>query len=267
VSDGRAEGGIGGRGAGGGVRGLFPRPGLLPGPGLVSRVRDVRATAGARMPRASAFSRALAARHERRIVDRRPLAMALLRQAAGPGASGGGATHLHSLTIAPRLRLTLAAPQRVAAAASAELPPAAPVQPPLRTVVAVRAEKLTERVMSRGVRIDPRPAGLDAAARRARAAHPAAPPATAAAPVAAADLAVPVRTTVVASPPAAADPARAPGSPQPPAAAPFPLVTHPTAGGTAPRHAPPIDVARVTDAVIASIDRRIVAESERLGRV
>lgn len=236
----------------------------------VSRLRDVRVVAG-RVPLAAggsgAFARAVIARHWRRVVDPHPLGVTFARPgfAPMPGAAPAIVDRRIALTMAPRLQLSIAVRSGAAADATPRSSGARDMTvaaAPGATVVS-RAERLVERLGDRGVRVPPRPTA---------AAPPAAPPQRAERPAPGpADLALPVPAVVArpagAVPAAAARAGASAAGMAAPAAA--TAAVGPAAGplGAPVAAAPELDLARVTDAVIASIDRRVIAESERMGAV
>jgi hypothetical protein len=200
------------------------------------------------------------ARFEHRAVDPAPPGLSFLR-AAAPGFH----THLHSslaVRVMPRLRVALGpSPVHGDTERGYAVPAPAVV---LRGAVAERAQRLVERVLAQGVRLEARTPAAAAIAGSS--------PADAIPVGAVPDWGTPVPSVVVnqreradAEPPAG-DPGTGPTAP----AAARPAVL---AGAGAPR-APanvaggpvPLDLAKVADQVLATIDRRIVAERERLGR-
>ncbi|HEY7619505.1 MAG TPA: hypothetical protein VH834_07015 [Solirubrobacteraceae bacterium] len=229
-----------------------------------TRLRDVRVHRATAPARALAFARARLRRADRRVADPAPLGVTFLRVAPAPGTAArrshvshvGVALHLH---LRPRLTVASCPPQ------GASEPPALPAaRSVLRPRVVERGERLVERLSARGLRAETGPPGApgaNGAPGRLAVPTPAMVPPRAWQP--------PLRTVVVqratAAPDGGAEPPAAPALPSAAdlrAAAQPPLRAAAAAGGGGG-----LDLARVTDQVIAAIDRRIVVQRERLGRV
>jgi hypothetical protein len=234
-------------------------------PPLRSRVRDVRRH---RTPR-RCFGRI-----EARVA---PLGVTFLRTAPAPAAP---ARHVHShvavgLTLRPRLVLSVGAAPTPGAGAVA--PPA--VRTAVTTRAAVAGEQIVARVQARGVRVESGPAGPAGAAGTAGAAGRTGAAGTAGAagrtgaPATIAPFApprpAPVGTVVRRREEPAVRHAVADPGAVPDAAGAAPAAVARLAPFPAPPGAPavPLDVGRITDDVIAALDRRIVAQRERLGRM
>ena len=219
--------------------------------------------------RHAAWAARLAARYRVGILDRgRPAA--ILRLGRTPGPPGSGAVTLTTRTIhgsghlALAITLRLAAPPARTAVAATARPasrgaspderrwlasPVGPVMPGTSSRLATAAHELVARVTRRVA-----PAARGAAGRavpiEARYGRRAGP--TTAAEVWAS--APPPVPRVLVTPQAA------------PAMAPMPAAKDPWQGDQAPARAPAMDVERLADEVIRSIDRRVIAARERFGR-
>ena len=174
-------------------------------------------------------------------------------------------THTAATTIRQQIRLVLA--PRYELARHLHEAPLAP--PEVREAEAVRheVERLVERIVTRTTRVEA-PARPAPARTATRSGHRQVPPAAAAV----ASLARSTEQTP--RPAASAFPRLAP--PRPPAAAAHPPAA--PAGRSAEPHAaspsarvarpePPLDVARITDRVLETLDRRLIAQRERRGRI
>lgn len=226
-----------------------------------TRVRDVRVYRGTAPARALAFARARLSRADRRVIDPAPLGVTFLHAEPTPGTPAGRTnTYVSHVGVAlhlrPRLILAAHVPQR-----SAEPIAARPAtRSVLRLRVVERGERLVERVSARGVRADAGPPGADGTPGRPAAPAPAlAPPRAAQSPL---------RTVVVQrAAPAPARGAEPAAALAPPSVADLRSAAELPLRAAAPAGDGGLDLARVTDQVIAAIDRRIVVQRERLGRV
>jgi len=227
---------------------------------LSMRLRDVRVHRGAAPVRALAFARRRLLRADRRVADGAPLGVTFLHAAPAPGAPVQRLGAHVAVTFVLRPRLVLAS----RAVRPAQMMPAtAPAgRGVLHMRVIDRGEHLVERVRARGVRVEAGPpgvAGAEGASGRPGAPAPATAPGRAWHP--------PVRTVVVrrgATAPAAEGSVPAPLAP--PGAAEWRSAAEAPLRAAAPGTGA-LDLGRVTDQVIAAIDRRIVVQRERLGRV
>jgi len=181
--------------------------------------------------------------------------MTLRRGARRSAARCAPHTHVHRLHIAPQVALHV----RIDAAT----PPAARVLAP---ALALRSPRLPVNAM-RAPRRSPPPHPARQTAGSVRSS----PPLVAAAPAVTAGIALVPRVVRRA---AAAAPDRRAGGPASVPAAAAPAAGHaphaPSSGApSAPEHhaVPTAEVDRITDQVVATIDRRILARRERLGRM
>lgn len=219
-------------------------------------------------PAADRFARRVAARHGRRGWIPCPLGLTLVHVGwpAMPGrARPAIGVSLGGMTFAPRIALTIMRPGGAPplTAAGGSDPVAGPTARStadtalaIETRVLMRGERLLERAVSRGTRIDlvgPGPAG---ASGTPPAVHRLPAPAVLAAPAPRGALAGAVGRSEAASAWDQGDVLRR---------------TSTEVAAQAARYAhaavEQLDVDRFTDRVIASIDRRIVAQRERLGRL
>jgi hypothetical protein len=242
---------------------------------------------------ALAFARRVLARWDRRVVSPRPLGLVLARPPAPAparrrpailSAPGRHETHVH---LQPRIALTIVRPTALTAelrsttavaAGSAASALSRVEQLVLRNTSALHAQRLVERTLARATRIE-------LLARSARAPMPIAVPAPGT-PVLGAPASLLVASPEPAAPvlgasasPLAASPARTAELVvrRPAAAAALEQAarersehaafreTDATRAAAAPV-VPPVDLARLTDQVVAAIDGRLTAQAERLGR-
>jgi hypothetical protein len=225
------------------------------------------------------FALGLLARWDRRVASPRPLGLVLARPPAGtrPGrrpailpAPGRSDTHVH---LQPRIALTVVRSSTLTTALSttltegvkhgaAEPRPLDLEQLVLRNTTARLAERVVERIVARGTRVEvvgregvPAPAtSLGRRSGSPLGAGPAGPAPFAGGPAHPAPLVVRRPTAFAAS---QGESGGLPGGGQPagsPARIPVPVA------------APSIDLVRLTDQVVTAIDARLTAQSERLGR-
>ena len=206
--------------------------------------------------RTLSFVRALLARWDRRVVSPRPLGLVFLRRSEPPAplyalsSSTRADLHVH---LRPRIELTLVRQDTVVgtnidtSSRTTVLPSAGALV--LRTATTERSERLVERTLARGRRIE-------------TVASPATPSAPGAArPLLAPVLASPVRPELVTRRWSATD--QSDGVPPRPSA---PVFHAPPPGAASVGELPTLDVDRLTDEVLSAIDSRLVARAERLGR-
>jgi hypothetical protein len=240
--------------------------------GAVSRIRDVRSSRRIPLRSPLSFVTSLLARFERRVSDAAPVGIVFRRPTRWTNVTNRVFRLIGPqvrLELAPRIELTLvrppaAGPQRAAEAGFAAPPATVEVRVGaaapsnvdmlvIRTRARTVCERFAERLFARSIRVEPTAPGAAATAAPLQA-RPALPEPRF--PTLAVRCFAPVEVRRLGAEGSAAT-----------AQQPATNGAHfPAPATTAAAIAAPFEVDRMTDQVLAAIDRRLIAQRERLGR-